>query len=546
MILRGKKMKKNKVRLIYLVIYFILIYIILDQNLIKTIMNQFTSNALIRNIFIVIFYIGLIDIFCLYKIIKNEKKEKYNVKRFICLSFIIGILLPYNVIYRTSFSRFATVFNIIILLFFIISLALIDYNFFYKNNINLRNNVEKSRSYLYFLIPFIAMSITWIKSFPALMSYDSYYQLEQIANNSFNDVHPAAHTLFTKLLLKIYDSPATVVFFQITLLCLGIWWIFRYFNRKGIDKKILLGILVIWSCITPLQTTTCYLWKDVFYSISLLFSTIILIKIIISNHIVKLLEIIILGMALAGVFLFRHNGVVPFLFTIISIFYLCYKFKCIKYLLSIVISLMIIIPTKTIVYDIYNVQPNDNGTKYAIFAKSVVSVIANDGNYTEKELEEINKVMPYDVIKRNYDWSQGSNLLWNIQSDDAEYGFGNLTYKQGKSVIKLFVSLLPRNFFIMCWDIVGSAAIMWQLDFININLFSVHIIYFLPIVICVFLFIKNKKYIDLIPFIPCIGNTISILISNISYEARYGYPTIVILPVILVYTIYYLSLTEKV
>ena len=222
MILRGKKMKKNKVRLIYLVIYFILIYIILDQNLIKTIMNQFTSNALIRNIFIVIFYIGLIDIFCLYKIIKNEKKEKYNVKRFICLSFIIGILLPYNVIYRTSFSRFATVFNIIILLFFIISLALIDYNFFYKNNINLRNNVEKSRSYLYFLIPFIAMSITWIKSFPALMSYDSYYQLEQIANNSFNDVHPAAHTLFTKLLLKIYDSPATVVFFQITLLCLGI------------------------------------------------------------------------------------------------------------------------------------------------------------------------------------------------------------------------------------------------------------------------------------------------------------------------------------
>lgn len=369
------------------------------------------------------------------------------------------------------------------------------------------------------------------------MSFDSYYQLEQISNNSFNYVHPAAHTLLTKLLLKIYDSPATIVFFQITLLCLGIWWIFKYFSKEGINKKILLGILVIWSCITPLQTTTCYLWKDVFYSISLLFSTILLIKIMINKDTIKFLEVFILGIALAGVFLFRHNGVVPFLFTAISIFYLSYKFKCIKYLLAIVVSLLIIISTKTVVYDLYNVQPNDNGTKYAIFAKAVVSVVANDGNYTEDELEEINKIMPYDVIKRNYDWSQGSNLLWNIQIKDAEYGFGNLTSNQGKDVIKLFISLLPRNFFTMCWDIIGSAAIMWQLDFININFFSVHIIYFLPILICGFLFMKNKKYMELIPFIPCIGNVVSIIISNISYEARYGYPTIVLIPLILIYSI---------
>ena len=89
----------------------------------------------------------------------------------------------------------------------------------------------------------------------------------------------------------------------------------------------------------------------------------------------------------------------------------------------------------------------------------------------------------------------------------------------------------------MCWDIIGSAAIMWQLDFININFFSVHIIYFLPILICGFLFMKNKKYMELIPFIPCIGNVVSIIISNISYEARYGYPTIVLIPLILIYSI---------
>lgn len=532
-------MKKNNYKLINLIIYFMLIYILLNQNLIISILDKFIRNALIRNIFIFIFYIGLIDIFCLYKIIKNKERKKYNIKRLVFLSFIIGILLPYNVIYTTSFSKFAVIFNSSILLFSIISLVLIDYSFFYKmDKINLTEDIEQAKYKWYFIIPFISISITWIKNFPALMSFDSYYQFEQIANNSFNDVHPAAHTLFTKLLLQVYHSPATVVFFQIALLCLGIWWSFSFFNREGIDKKILLIILAIWSCMTPIQSVTCYLWKDVFYSISLLFSTIILIRIVIYKNRTKISDIFILGIALSAVFLFRHNGVIPFLFTIIAIFYLSYKDKCIKYLLVVLTSVLIIVSTKTIVYGIYNVQPNNNGTKYAIFAKAVVSVVDNDGNYTKEELEEINKIMPYDVIKRNYDWSKGSNLLWNIQSGDAEYGFGNLTANEGKSVIKLFINLLPRNFIAMCWDIIGSATIMWQLDFIYINLFSLHIIYFLPILICGFLFIKNKKYIDLVPFIPCIANIISILISNISYEYRYGYPTMVMLPVILVYTIY--------
>ena len=59
------------------------------------------------------------------------------------------------------------------------------------------------------------------------------------------------------------------------------------------------------------------------------------------NRKALIISIVTIVLALAGVFLFRHNGVVPFLFTAISIFYLSYKFKCIKYLLAIVVSLLI-------------------------------------------------------------------------------------------------------------------------------------------------------------------------------------------------------------
>lgn len=152
---------RRKGKLIYLFIYLILTYIILNQNLIKIIIDQFTNNALIRNIVIFVFYMGLIDIFCLYKIIKSEKNKKYNIKRLVFLSFMIGLLLPYNVIYKTNFSRFAVIFNITILLFSIVSSVLIDYNFFYKkDNLNLSNNIEQSNSYWYFIIPFTSIAIT--------------------------------------------------------------------------------------------------------------------------------------------------------------------------------------------------------------------------------------------------------------------------------------------------------------------------------------------------------------------------------------------------
>ena len=200
--------------------------------------------------------------------------------------------------------------------------------------------------------------------------------------------------------------------------------------------------------------------------------------------------------------LFRHNGIVPFILIVISIIYLIYKFKDKLYSISIIVSLIIIIFTKTIVYDFYEVKPNDNGTKYAIFAKAVVSVVANDGNYNKEELEIIEDIMPIEVIKKNYNWSQGQDLLWNIDKEDSEYGFANTLVNKEEILIKIFFKLLPKNFFLMAYDVIGSAAIMWQIDFVRLNLFSIHMIYFIPIITCAVLLINKRKFNVLIPFIP--------------------------------------------
>ncbi|MTP74158.1 hypothetical protein GMB80_14590 [Turicibacter sanguinis] len=526
---------RKKITVIYFIGVAIVGYILLGSyNFILNKVLFFTDNALIKNVILGLLYILIIDLVCIIKIVKNKEiihKNKTYVL-FFSLSFLL--CMPYQVIYTTNYFYLSKWFNLGLFICALISLPLITSNIIYFLKENDKDDKQSVRNYWFYIIPLMAILITWINNYPGLMSFDSYYQLEQIKSGIYNDVHPAIHTIFTGFLLKIYDSPATAIVFQIVMLCGCIGYIFSYFNKKGISSSFLLSSVIIWSSLAPIQIYTCYLWKDILYTVGLLGITIIFIRIV---TIIKLSykELIILGILLTVVALFRHNGMVVYLISCLSLIVFIVKLKSLNYLMPIIISFLLILFIKGPFYDQFNVQSNDNGTKYAILAKSVVSVIANDGNYTQEELVKIEDIMPYDVIKRNYNWSQGHNLLWNINLDDAQYGFGETLGEKGRELISLFLSLFPKNHLIMIGDIIGSASLMWNFDFIRINFLSVHMVYFAPVIIGIILLIGYKDIVGLIPLIPFIFNIISILISNISYEARYAYPTIVLSLVCLIY-----------
>ena len=66
-----------------------------------------------------------------------------------------------------------------------------------------------------FLIPFITF-LYYLKVYdPGVLSFDSYYQLHQIATNHFNNWHPFFHTFIEMLCLKIYESPISICVLQI-------------------------------------------------------------------------------------------------------------------------------------------------------------------------------------------------------------------------------------------------------------------------------------------------------------------------------------------
>ena len=430
--------------------------------------------------------------------------------------------------------------------------------------ISSKSNTESSAGrsdlgLLFFLIPFLTIAIKWVIFYPGLLSPDSHAQLNQIAANTYSDVHPVAHTLFLRLLMQLNKElpiPAIPIFFQIVLLSIIIGSAWNWFYKRGVTLKLLLPTLIIWSFLPPIRIVTIYLWKDVFYAIALLLVSYMFIKIVEKKGAINFAEalLVVLGIAAAG--LFRHNGLFVSLALIVVIISLAIHYSKSAYIFIAASSILVIILTKSLLPVFYKVGPNNNGTKYAIIGKAVVSVFANNGDYSEAELQKIESIMPLSVIKQQYDRKIGQKLIWEsvFPADDKAYNFGTNLEGHGRDLARLFITLFPKNFLIMSNDILGSMSLMLQPQFVNppldsyltYGIFSNNMIYFW-IMFCAGLAIstKFKKAIYLLPFAPVLANVISMLISNISFEARYAYPTIVILPLIFIWVCYRANQPQK-
>lgn len=494
-------------------------------------------------------FVGIGIIICGYYIFKNQKQVLKHCKLGICLAILACILSPHHYWSENQVQWLEIGKTLIVaVISFIYSICFID--LLENNRESCKHGYNKWFSIIFYLLPLFVIGTEWIASYPAKLSTDSFVQLEQIQQNQYSDVHPAAHTLFCKALMQIYNSPAIVIFTQILCLSLITGYSFQYFYKKGISKNILLPILIIWSCLGPIRIVTCYFWKDVFFAIALLLLTLEFVKIIDKKEKTNILDLILAGIALIAITLFRHNGIIVFIFALIAFIYFACKYHK-KMLVPISISLIGIVIVKTLVYSCFAVTPNNNGTKYALPAKAIISVVYYDGNYTQEELKKIEQLMSKEQIKLRYDAEIGQSLLWIKPS------FGDSLEGKEKIIIELFIELFPKNVGIMVKDIMSSTYLMmkFQYDdknkFVNPNIVTSmprlvgdnywvnhNMPYMFLLIICMIILIKHKKFESLIPFVPMLANVLSIVISNISYESRYAYPTIVCTAVLIVHTLY--------
>lgn len=167
------------------------------------------------------------------------------------------------------------------------------------------------------LICFGILLLWYTAVYPGSFSYDSYNQYHQAVSGSYNDWHPAWHTIvFFTFPLKLTGKVSGIVFFQILYFSLAMGYLCLFISEYA-GVKWAAGALA-YIMLNPITgNILMYPWKDVGFAIAGILSMIMAAELCLSKERGgRWRYVCILGIMLANATVFRHNGI---LFTAVLI-----------------------------------------------------------------------------------------------------------------------------------------------------------------------------------------------------------------------------------
>lgn len=412
---------------------------------------------------------------------------------------------------------------------------------------------------------FLILTTIWLiclfAFYPGIMSSDSLDQWGQ-ATGVFplNDWHPVFHTLFNRIFLLVSRNPAIIATGQIFLLAAVAATFILFLYKKGVSKNWLLFFTLIFALFPANGIMVITLWKDIPFTISLLWLTYLLARISTDINYLKNNRLALAGLTLAlvAVALFRHNGIVVYILVFLVLSFYSFRYKTRWTLLSLAASLVLIIGFKVFVSGNKRVIPVPSEVKLIAPVNGLAAAMKENALTTDvqKKMEtilnredwirlyspywanayqfntngaymknlsaystgDILKMYastmyrhPYFIIK---DRLQGTDILWDVSRPALAYNFyysteleaNNYGLTQKKNNLKPVISKYLKTS-----ETIG-ADFFWRAGIYNILIF-----------LLMFFVAKTKSKRNLLSFLPWLGAVLSLLPSLVWQEFRYIY-----------------------
>lgn len=437
---------------------------------------------------------------------------------------------------------------------------------------NKTSRKTESQTFFICFLSFLGICIIYLLAYyPGVMTDDSFTQWNQMEKFKFNDWHPAFSTLFNWLITRIWHSPAAIVFVN-SLLFSGVFAaITVWLKSLGLDNRILIVISLVFI-INPVNGIMAVtVWKDIPYSISLLWLTYLAMKVVYSEgcwlHSIR--NKMIFSGSLVFAALIRHNGIVPLMLVIIALFIL-YKKYWKNIAIVTLISLGVITFIKIPIYKALNVTPGSPFQSLVNPIMQVGGIISRGGSLTEEEQAVVNEILPLEK------WKEGYKIYSEVPLASME-GFNMGYFKENKTeFLKAWAGMALRNPKLAFRAYMYRTAIIWRIinppgsavftnnrgvsantlgfatdsqlpyvkdafNFLQKALNSRFFIwigwkpatYLLIIMLFGFIAILKNGYKWLLVLLPVLGNTLGLLLVTTSDQPRYYYPTLIIAPFII-------------
>ena len=404
--------------------------------------------------------------------------------------------------------------------------------------------------------------IVWIYAFnPCITTPDSHSIFDLIHSTGIYgmvDWHPPFYVMVVSLLLNIWDSVTFIVLLQCLIYSFLLVRIANYLYKEGLNVSGIIFVIFILGFLFSNTIQLVTFWRDIPYMMSLLWLTYCLVRIIRGEQ--KKVLLVELCISIIFVSLFRQNGVLPA--AMIAIVIVCFAIRNKKK--ALIIPIIIAMATFGIIrgpiYNAYNIKPAPN-LKFFALANDIMGVY-----YSVEDPEDEIKEMANDITNNNPEGWEHNPYYTKCN------GSSLLNYS-----IPRFVSVYIKTFFNhpieLCREFLRRNSVLWSVvkpeeevagcvntlvDFhreeeaeymyprrtinaatgaltaISRNLTENKLlyiftwrtsIYLIAILTLAYVAMIQRKYRLLIPIIPLLSNTFSLLLGSGWPDYRYYWPT---------------------
>ena len=441
----------------------------------------------------------------------------------------------------------------------------------------------------------IIWAIYYIMFFPGVVSTDSFVQISQaLGFEPLSNHHPFMHTLLAAVFLKpayallgnTEIGIAAFLLFQLLIMSLIIAYAQSILCEIGAGKKLRTGILLFYAVNPLFGMYSVTMWKDVWMGMMLMLFLLLIVKVVyLGDSTIK--TDIFLALSVMGVFFSKATGIAMILFALIALIVLIIKEKEVplRTAASIAAAMALCLMIQSMAINSFGVIPSESRESKSVPLQQIARTVKECGDeLSNEEKEAINEILPYDELAANYN----PRVSDPVKNTFKEENFDNNKGKYIKLWMKLgirYPSVYIKSFFYNTYgywypdanywvvssqsyalffteeykEYVRSLDISSEKDTGNYNkpkdysekrtnrlemiftvrrlpglslLFSIGAYFWAYLLIAVYVII-NRKLKMAVPLSIAFAVFVSCLISPVYCEMRYGYPAVIIIPVVI-------------
>lgn len=291
----------------------------------------------------------------------------------------------------------------------------------------------------------------WLNWFPALLSKDTYVQIQQaLGNEPYSNHHPWLHTMLIKFFMSIGQfifgsnqaGVAVTAFASIAISSILFLIVLNYYYNR-----VLSGVWWFVALIFIIEPIHCVysitIWKDVLFAYALVAFCLMLM--VMEVHIERQERIKpyiwVLYVLLSFIFCFsRTNGLYAWLFTLPFLLW-HYRKKLKPWIISTMVCILLIIGYKGWLLPHFHVTEPDTVEALSVPLQQIAFTIKNDGVFSQYDIDVINNIVDMEAMGEKY----SAHISDTVKNLIRDCGTQEYITQNKFEFLKMYISVGMKN-----------------------------------------------------------------------------------------------------